>query len=192
MQPISQYENLRLENQLCFALYSATHAVTRAYRQSLDQLDLTYPQYLVMLVLWQGSATTVSGIAQQLNLDSGTLTPLLKRLERASLIVRQRSLEDERIVNISLTENGSDIRHKLAAIQRQMACRTGLSADDFEALRTTLRRLSDSMARTKAVRQLYRNRTTQRTQGRSTRFGVNSARPSRPKQPIATIDGGEP
>ena len=150
MRLMSQYENLQLENQLCFALYSATHAITRAYRQSLNQLDLTYPQYLVLLVLWQGSATTVTGIGQQLNLDSGTLTPLLKRLERAGLIRRQRALEDERVVNISLTENGSDLQHKLAAIQRQVACRTGLSADDFEALRSTLRRLSDTMAPTQS------------------------------------------
>ena len=141
-----QYGNLPLENQLCFARYSATHGVTCAYRQSLDQLDLTYPQYLVMRVLWKGSATTVRGIAQQLNLESATLTPLLKRLERAGLIVRQRGVEDERVVNISLTDNDSDMRHKLAAIQRQAACRTELSTDDFEASRATVRRLSDTMA----------------------------------------------
>ena len=146
MRLMSQYENLRLENQLCFALYSATHAVTRAYRQSLDQLDLTHPQYLVMLMLWQGTAATASGIAEQLNLDSGTLTPLRKRVERAGSIARQRDLHDERVVNISLTNNGRYLRYKRAAIQRQVTCRTGLCADDFEALRKTLRRLTDSMA----------------------------------------------
>ena len=104
---MTAYENLKLDNQLCFALYAATHSLTRAYRSALEHYGITYTQYLVMLVLWENNDISVGKIAQRLELDSGTLTPLLKRLEVAGLIKRVRNIDDERIVEISLTEAGN-------------------------------------------------------------------------------------
>src|SRR6201989_2820877 len=101
---------LRLDNQICFAVYSAAHAFTRVYKPLLDRLGLTYPQYLVMLVLWERDDVPVKDIGERLFLDAGTLTPLLKRLEAADLIKRTRSTEDERQVLIALTSQGQALR----------------------------------------------------------------------------------
>jgi len=98
--------SLRLDNQLCFALYSASLAMTKLYKPLLDELDLTYPQYLALLVLWEQDGLSVSELGQRLNLDSGTLTPLLKRLEAAGLLTRLRDTEDERRVRVALTTEG--------------------------------------------------------------------------------------
>ncbi|MCH8263328.1 MAG: MarR family transcriptional regulator [Proteobacteria bacterium] len=142
---MSNYENLRLNNQLCFALYTATHAIVRAYRPRLGKVGLTYPQYLVLLVLWETDGMTVKGLAHRLKLDSGTLTPLLKRLESAGLMTRRRSLEDERIVNIFLTPEGQALEHKVAQMQHEVACQTELSPTEFVELRDTLYRLIETM-----------------------------------------------
>lgn len=101
---------LLLDNQLCFALYSASNAIVRAYRPLLEQLDLTYPQYLVMLVLWQQDGVSVKQLGEQLFLDSGTLTPLLKRLDVKGLVRRERSEQDERIRVLTLTEQGKALK----------------------------------------------------------------------------------
>ena len=101
---------LRLDNQVCFALYSASLAMTKLYKPLLDAIGLTYPQYLVMLVLWEGDGITVSALGERLYLDSGTLTPLLKRLETSGLIARLRDAADERRVRISLTPAGRSLR----------------------------------------------------------------------------------
>src|SRR5262244_4245764 len=101
---------LRLDNQICFAIYSAAHAFNRVYKPLLDQLGLTYPQYLVMLVLWERDGVPVKEIGERLFLDSGTLTPLLKRLEAAGLVKRSRSTEDERVVLIHLTGAGKRLK----------------------------------------------------------------------------------
>lgn len=101
---------LQLDNQVCFALYSASLAMTKLYKPLLDAIGLTYPQYLVMLVLWEGDGITVSALGERLYLDSGTLTPLLKRLETSGLIARLRDPEDERRVRISLTPTGRSLR----------------------------------------------------------------------------------
>ena len=108
--------SLHLEDQLCFALYSASRAVTAAYAPLLEPLGLTYPQYLVMLVLWEGDASSVKAIGEQLELDSGTLTPLLKRLEAQGLVRRARSTEDERVVEIFLTTDGTVLELTMANI----------------------------------------------------------------------------
>lgn len=107
---------LLLDNQLCFALYSTSLAMTKLYKPLLDELGLTYPQYLVMLVLWEQDGITVSALGERLFLDSGTLTPLLKRMEAADLLVRIRSKEDERRVHISLTEGGRQLKEQAARI----------------------------------------------------------------------------
>lgn len=130
--------NLRLENQLCFALYSATHAITRAYRNALDQKGLTYTQYLVLLVLWENKTMSVSAIAQKLDLDSASLTPILKRLESAGILQRLRNKSDERVVEIKLTEKGIGLQDEVAEIQKLVACKTGLNQQAFDDLKQTL------------------------------------------------------
>ncbi|WP_395058969.1 MarR family winged helix-turn-helix transcriptional regulator [Polaromonas sp.] len=107
---------LKLDNQLCFALYSTSLAMTKLYKPLLDELGLTYPQYLAMLVLWEQDGLMVSEIGERLYLDSGTLTPLLKRLESANLISRIRAVEDERRVHITLTASGRKLKAKAAKI----------------------------------------------------------------------------
>ncbi|MCD6072016.1 MAG: MarR family transcriptional regulator [Microvirga sp.] len=125
---------LALSNQLCFAFYSVSHAFSRAYRQFLDPLGLTYPQYVVLLVLWEQDGLTVREIGDQLFLDSGTLTPLLKRLEAAGHIRRARDKQDERQVRISLTETGRALRDKAEEIPNQVGCVLGLPIDELRAL----------------------------------------------------------
>lgn len=143
---MSTYENLRLDHQLCFALYSATHALTRVYRQGLGELGLTYPQYLVLLALWDYGSLSVGELSRRLNLDSPTLTPLLKRLASAALVTRQRDSADERVVRIGLTDKASALRQRLAELQSRVACSTGLAPAEFALLRDTLHRLSQTMA----------------------------------------------
>jgi DNA-binding MarR family transcriptional regulator len=125
---------LALSNQLCFAFYSVSHAFNRAYRQFLDPLGLTYPQYVVLLVLWEQDDLTVREIGDRLFLDSGTLTPLLKRLESAGHIRRARDRKDERQVRISLTATGRALREKAEEIPRQVGCVLGLPIDELRAL----------------------------------------------------------
>ena len=125
---------LALSNQLCFAFYSVSHAFSRAYRQFLDPLGLTYPQYVVLLVLWEQDDLTVKEIGDRLFLDSGTLTPLLKRLEAAGHIRRTRDKKDERQVRISLTEAGHSLREKAEEIPKQVGCVLGLSFDEVRTL----------------------------------------------------------
>ena len=125
---------LALDNQLCFAFYSVSHAFNRAYRQFLDPLGLTYPQYVVLLVLWEQDDLSVREIGDRLFLDSGTLTPLLKRLEAAGHIRRARDKKDERQVRISLTGTGRALRDKAEEIPRQVGCVLGLSYDEVRAL----------------------------------------------------------
>jgi MarR family transcriptional regulator, organic hydroperoxide resistance regulator len=127
-------ETLALNNQLCFAFYSVSHAFSRAYRPFLDPLGLTYPQYVVLLVLWERDDLTVREIGDRLFLDSGTLTPLLKRLENAGHIRRARDKKDERQVRISLTESARALREKAEDIPKNVGCVLGLSFDEARAL----------------------------------------------------------
>lgn len=132
---------LQLDAQLCFPLYAASNLLTRLYRPLLDELGLTYPQYLVMLVLWEQAPASVGELSQKLYLDSGTLTPLLKRLEAAGLVRRQRSAEDERRVEVSLTKKGQALKKQAQDIPGAMGCRIGLGAEEFVSLRSELRGL---------------------------------------------------
>ena len=140
------YEHLFLENQLCFALYTATNAVTRIYREPLRKLGLTYPQFLAMLVLWERGTHTVKGLADALQLNSSTLTPLLKRLEAAGWVSRTRDPGDERIMRIELTAAGKALRRPVAAIQKGVACRTKLPEAEFVALRKQLHALAETLS----------------------------------------------
>lgn len=148
---MTQYENLKLEQQLCFALYAATHSFMRAFRASLDPLGITYTQYLVMLVLWENDVTSVGKIAQRLELNSATLTPLLKRLEVAGFVSRIRNLKDERIVEIKLTPAGNQLQHEVAQVQLGVACKTGLSDTEFNQLKDSLHRLVETMSNCEAL-----------------------------------------
>lgn len=133
--------SLRLDDQLCFALYSAANALKKVYRPALDGLGLTYPQYLVMMVLWEADNQTVSAIGDKLFLDSATLTPLLKRLEAAGHVTRTRAAHDERVVIVALTDKGKMLE-ATAQIAPQRAVRaTGCTPDELIALRDRLKEL---------------------------------------------------
>lgn len=140
---IASDDDMGLDNQLCFALYAANRAVVARYRPLLSELGLTYPQYLVMLVLWEaasdGRRLNVSDLGSRLRLDSGTLTPLLKRLQQRGLISRTRSEQDERIVSVGLTDAGKDLRAQARAIPGQLLCATGVAPERLVALRDELR-----------------------------------------------------
>lgn len=140
---------LLVDQQLCFALYSANLAMNKVYRQLLSQLDITYPQYLVMLVLWQKDDLTVSEIGEQLFLDSATLTPLLKRLESAGLIMRQRTRQDERQVAVTLTEAGRSLLSKAESIPEAVKCATACDDDALLALKVQLDGLRDNLNRSR-------------------------------------------
>jgi MarR family transcriptional regulator, organic hydroperoxide resistance regulator len=140
--------SLRLDDQLCFALYAASRAVTQRYRALLDELGLTYPQYLVMLVLWEQGPTTVKGLADALQLDYGTLSPLLKRLAAAGLVERQRRLDDERSVEISLTAAGDELKARASRVPQLLVDAYNLDANEFSALRDNLRELTESVTAT--------------------------------------------
>lgn len=127
-------ESLLLDNQLCFALYSASLAMTKLYKPLLDTLGLTYPQYLVMLVLWEGDERTVSELGERLFLDSGTLTPLLKRMEAAGWLSRLRATDDERKVYIRLTAAGRKLKSKAAKVPGCVASATQCSVPELLAL----------------------------------------------------------
>ncbi|PPV05417.1 transcriptional regulator, MarR family [Xanthomonas bromi] len=136
---------LQLDNQLCFALYSANLAMHKLYRGLLKALDLTYPQYLVMLVLWETDERSVSEIGERLYLDSATLTPLLKRLQAAGLVTRTRAANDERQVIIALTETGHALRSKAGAVPEQVFCASACSLDELRQLKRELETLRSSL-----------------------------------------------
>ena len=137
-----------LDDQLCFALYSTSLAMMRVYRGLLPKLGLTYPQYLVMMVLWEQDQLTVSDIGERLFLDSATLTPLLKRMEAQGLVQRARARSDERQVIITLTEQGNALRKQAAEVMPAVLCATQCSIDEVTTLRDQLvdlrKRLNDS------------------------------------------------
>lgn len=133
---------LALDRQLCFALYSASSMFTRLYRPLLDPLGLTYPQYLTMLVLWERSPLTVGEIGAALGLDSATLTPLLKRLEAAGYVRRQRDPEDERRVLVAPTDTGVALKEQARAMREEMLCRLPVAAGELVSLHAMLNRLN--------------------------------------------------
>jgi DNA-binding MarR family transcriptional regulator len=131
-------DGLRLERQLCFALYSASNLTTRLYRPLLEPLGITYPQYLAMMALWERAPRSVGELGQALGLDSGTLTPLLKRLQASGLVTRTRDAADERRVLIDLTPAGRTLRERAAAIPETLRCGLPLELEDAAELRDAL------------------------------------------------------
>jgi MarR family transcriptional regulator, organic hydroperoxide resistance regulator len=136
---------LRLDNQICFAIYSAGHAFNRVYKPLLDRLGLTYPQYLVMLVLWEKDGVPLKDIGGRLFLDSGTLTPLLKRLEAAQLIKRTRSKEDERQVLIALTPQGQALKDRARAVPQSVLVASACSIPELSAMKEEIVALRDRL-----------------------------------------------
>ena len=138
-------EWLKLDNQLCFALYSASHAFTRVYKPLLDALGLTYPQYLAMMLLWEQDGQTVGALGERLYLESSTLTPLLKRMEAAGYIERRRSAEDQRQVHVYLTEAGRALREKALSIPPCLMPAIGLPVPEIVALKQQVAQLRASL-----------------------------------------------
>ncbi|MFR9752398.1 MarR family winged helix-turn-helix transcriptional regulator [Nocardia sp. 004] len=136
---------LALDEQLCFTLYAASRAMTAVYRPKLKQLGLTYPQYLVMLTLWERDGRSVGDLCHTLHLDSGTLSPLLKRLEAAGLIERRRATDDERRVDIQLTDRGRALHAETDCIPAEIAEAVGMPPEEFLPVRDTLQRLTQSL-----------------------------------------------
>ena len=139
-------DSLKLDSQLCFKLYAASRAVIRAYKPMLDRLGLTYPQYLAMLVLWEWQDSppeqpTVKALGERLALDSGTLTPLLKRLEQMALVLRRRSARDEREVHLSLSGAGAALREQVVPLKVRLLCDSGIDLDRLSELRSGLDQL---------------------------------------------------
>lgn len=142
---MSRPTNLRLDDQLCFALYAATNTVTRAYRPLLEKIGLTYSQYLVMMVLWQDADLAVHEIAARLQLAPHAVSPLIGRLERAGLVVRQRAAPDRRVVRVHLTAAGEDLESGVAQAQHRVVCQTELSSPELADLRAALHQLAAAM-----------------------------------------------
>lgn len=133
--------SLLLDNQLCFPIYAAARAMMQAYQPLLAKLGLTYPQYLVLMVLWENDGRSVKELGERLYLDSGTLTPLLKRLEEANLVRRTRATHDERVVEVSLTAEGKRLRKRAEEIPEEILCRVGVPMEKAVRLRDDFRQL---------------------------------------------------
>jgi DNA-binding MarR family transcriptional regulator len=142
---MSKYENLKLDKQLCFALYTATNSITRVYRRLLADYDLTYPQYLVLLVLWDKDGVAIKDVMNSLILDSGTLSPIIKRLQASGLVNKVRADKDERIVRLYLTDESKKLEKNIAAVQESVANDTQLCGEEFLDLINQLNVLSDNL-----------------------------------------------
>lgn len=132
---------LKLDDQLCFAIYACSKEITRLYRPFLEQYGLTYTQYITLLALWEKDDVTVKDLGERLYLDSGTLTPLLKKMEENQLLVRQRSSEDERKVIIKLTEKARNLKKDILSVPSKIFCSTGLSPEEAVELRGNISKL---------------------------------------------------
>lgn len=141
MSENERYEALRLDNQLCFPLYACAKEIVRRYKPFLDEIDLTYTQYIVMMVLWEEREINVKELGSRLYLDSGTLTPVLKRLEQKGLITRQRDDKDERVLIVSITKEGDELKDKAVEIPVKMAGCVSLEPQDAAELYMLLHKL---------------------------------------------------
>ena len=144
---MNEYDSLKLENQLCFPLYAASRLVTKCYQPLLEEFDLTYPQYLVLLILWETDSVNLKVISDKLHLQTNTITPLLKRMEDAGLIDRTRSPDDERSMIISLTKNGQELKLKVIKIPGLLTSNIGISLDEAHQLHGLLYKLIGHLRR---------------------------------------------
>lgn len=144
---MTRSDMLLLENQLCFALYSTSLAMNKVYRKALKKLELTYSQYLVLLILWEKDHQSVSSIGERLFLDSATLTPLLKRMEVAKLVLRQRDPKDERFVYVNLTEKGQALKVEAMAVPEEVFCATSCELDELQQMKHQLEELRSKLSK---------------------------------------------
>ncbi|OED83839.1 MarR family winged helix-turn-helix transcriptional regulator [Vibrio splendidus] len=142
-----QDEYLKLDNQVCFALYSASNAMSRAYQPLLKALDLTYLQYIVMMVLWEEKEINVKALGAKTHLDSGTLTPLLKRLEVKGYVLRTRSIEDERVRVITLTPAGVELKEQAQTVPVEMLCLSKMNEDELKSLKAQCEQLLGNLTK---------------------------------------------
>ena len=142
-----QDEYLKLDNQVCFALYSASNAMSRAYQPLLKALDLTYLQYIVMMVLWEEKEINVKALGAKTHLDSGTLTPLLKRLETKGYVLRTRSAEDERVRVITLTPAGIELKEQAQTVPVEMLCLSKMNEDELKSLKAQCEQLLGNLTK---------------------------------------------
>jgi DNA-binding MarR family transcriptional regulator len=145
----NKYEALKLENQFCFSVYSLSKEMTRVYKPYLQKLDLTYTQYITMLVLWEKDGLKVNEIGKKIQLDSGTLTPLLKKLEQKGFIKRKRQKGDERNLNVTLTQKGKELKEKAIIIPHELVEKISLPLEELIKLRDKLKNLNNNLLQTK-------------------------------------------
>ena len=145
---MSGYNDLKLENQLCFSLYAASREVIKLYKPCLDKFNLTYTQYIAMLVLWESDKSTVKEIGKKLHLDSGTLTPLLKKIESMGLIKRYRDKNDDRVVIVELTNKGRNLKDEIICVPKEIVSKINLEIDEIIILKDKLDNLLDKLKNT--------------------------------------------
>ncbi len=145
MKMSNKYDKLKLENQLCFPLYAASKEIVRHYKPFLDKLDMTYTQYIAMMVLWEHKQLTVKELGEYLYLDSGTLTPLLKTMEKKGWVERNRSKEDERVLNVTITKQGEALREQALSVPEQMAGCVHLKQEEIAQLYQLLYKILDNL-----------------------------------------------
>ncbi len=142
---MNQYDTLKLENQLCFPLYAASKEIVRHYKPFLDELDMTYTQYIAMMVLWEHKELTVKELGKYLYLDSGTLTPLLKTMEKKGWVTRCRSKEDERVLNVTITSQGEALKEKAVHVPEQMSSCVKLEKEEAMQLYRILHKILSNL-----------------------------------------------
>ena len=135
---MNKYDSLKLDNQVCFSLYAASREIIKLYKPFLDKFNLTYTQYIAMLVLWEDEKSTVKDIGKRLHLDSGTLTPLLKKIESMGLVIRHRDVNDDRVVIVELTEKGRLLKDDITEVPHEMACKINMSKEELVELKKQL------------------------------------------------------
>lgn len=136
-----RYECIKLENQLCFSLYALSREIIRLYKPFLDKYNLTYTQYLTMIVVWENNGINIKEIGNRLHLDSGTLTPVIKKLEAMDLITKHRDINDDRVVIIELTENGKSLKEQILNVPELVSCQLGLTKEEFDSLKMPIENL---------------------------------------------------
>ena len=142
---MDKYESIKLDNQVCFSLYATSREIIKLYKPFLDKFNLTYTQYIAMLVLWEDEKSTVKDIGRRLHLDSGTLTPLLKKIESMGLVTRYRDVNDDRVVVVELTEKGKLLKEDITEVPHEMACKINMSKEELINLKIHLDSLLESL-----------------------------------------------
>lgn len=142
---MGKYDDIKLENQICFSLYAASREIIKLYKPCLDRYNLTYTQYIAMLVLWEEEKSTVKGIGKRLHLDSGTLTPLLKKIESMGLITRYRDVKDDRVVIVELTEKGRILKDEITCVPCEMVCKLKMPKENLLELKERIDELLNNL-----------------------------------------------